>query len=267
MPKSGASFFYIAATFVCDVDIIPERADMRTGSFASIWLLALFSVVKVNPSVAYDLRTSPEKSLYTNAAYPYFIRIVFRFYGYAVDDLNVIDTQSFQRALATYASVNDASDSEDVIEINSLEEFNPAGNKGGKGASTNVDIRIYSKSIEHAQSVKLQLDKIRKSPTAIENIFKQEVQNMAGNTTRTVPSDFYIYVKYQGEIIANQPRTRNYWYLFASSIVSSLIGALVVTSQAFRRYDFDPLQAPTKTVDTGKYEYVIDTENEESKGQ
>ena len=58
---------------------------------------------------------------------------------------------------------------------------------------------------------------------------------MAGNTTRTVPSDFYIYVKYQGEIIANQPRTRNYWYLFASSIVSSLIGALVVTSQAFRR--------------------------------
>ena len=32
-------------------------------------------------------------------------------------------------------------------------------------------------------------------------------------------------------------------------------------------YDFDPLRAPTKTVDTGKYEYVIDTENEESKGQ
>ena len=55
--------------------------------------------------------------------------------------------------------------------------------------------------------------------------------------------------------------------MIASSIASSLIGAFVVMSQAFRRYDFDPLCAPTKTVDTGKYEYVIDTENEESKGQ
>ena len=78
---------------------------------------------------------------------------------------------------------------------------------------------------------------------------------------------FLYLCKYQGEIIANQPRTRNYWYLFASSIVSSLIGAFVVVSQAFRRYDFDPLRAPTKTADTGKYEYVVDTENEESKGQ
>ena len=240
---------------------------MRTGPFVSIWLLALLSIVKVKQSVAYDLKTSPEKSLYSNAAYPYFIRIVFRFYGYAIDDFNVIESQALQQTIAKYASIKYISGSEDVIEINSLEEFNPAGNKGGKGASTNVDIRIYSKSIEHAQSVKLQLNKIRQSSNAIENLFKQEVQNVAGNTTRTVPSDFYIYVKYQGEIIANQPRTRNYWYLFASSIVSSLIGALVVTSQAFRRYDFDPLRAPTKTVDTGKYEYVIDTENEESKGQ
>eukprot|EP00944_MAST-04C_sp_MAST-4C-sp1_P003606 g3606.t1 len=240
---------------------------MRTGPFVSIWLLALLSIVKVKPSVAYDLRTSRGKSLYTNAAYPFFVRIVFRFYGYGVDDLGVIEAQACQRAIATYVSLKYVSGSEDVIEINSVEVFNPAGNKGGKGASTNVDIRIYSKSIEHAQSVKLQLNKIRQSSNAIENLFKQEVQNVAGNTTRTVPSDFYIYVKYQGEIIANQPRSRNYWYLVASSIVSSLIGAFVVMSQAFRRYDFDPLQAPTKTVDTGKYEYVIDTENEESKGQ
>ena len=66
MPKSGAKPSSILLVpwwrNVCDVDVIPERAVMRTESFVSIWLLALFSVVKVNPSVAYDLRTSPEKN-------------------------------------------------------------------------------------------------------------------------------------------------------------------------------------------------------------
>ena len=240
---------------------------MRTAPFFSIWLLALLSVVKVKQSVAYDLQTSPEKSLYSNAAYPYFIRIVFRFYGYASNDLNAIETQALLQTIAKYVSIETISGSDDVIELNSLEEFNPAGDKGGKGASTNIDIRIYSKSIKHAQSIKLNLDKIRQSSSTIESIYKQEVQNMAGNTTHTVPTGFYIYVKYQAEIIANQPRSRNYWYLLASSILSAIIGAFVVMSQAFRRYDFDPLLGPSKAVDTGKYEYVVDTEDGESKSQ
>ena len=40
---------------------------------------------------------------------------------------------------------------------------------------------------------------------------------------------------------------------------------MVVATQAMRRYDFDPLNEPTQTSDTGKYEYVVD-DGEEKKG-
>ena len=56
---------------------------MRTEPFVSIWLLALLSIVKVKPSVAY-VKNKSSKSLYTNAAYPFYVRIVFRFYGYGI---------------------------------------------------------------------------------------------------------------------------------------------------------------------------------------
>ena len=49
-----------------------------------------------------------------------------------------------------------------------------------------------------------------------------------------------------------------------SCIVATIIGSMVVTTQAMRRYDFDPLNEPTQTVDTGKYEYVVDDGEEKT---
>ena len=101
---------------------------MRTGPFVSIWLLALLSIVKVKPSVAYDLRTSRGKSLYTNAAYPFYVRIVFRFLWVRarMNPLGVIEAQACQRAIATYVSLKYVSGSEDVIEINSVGGVQPS---------------------------------------------------------------------------------------------------------------------------------------------
>eukprot|EP00943_MAST-04B_sp_MAST-4B-sp1_P006430 g6430.t1 len=169
--------------------------------------------------------------------------------------------------LSNIAGVKNVSGSADVIEISSVKSFNPKGDKGGKGASTNVETKVYVVDVSSGHKFKFKINSYRDDRAPIEELFKKSVVIVYNNPNGTyaVPDGFYIYIQSRATIISNQDENRHYWHLLISSIFSALIGAFVITSQAFRRYDFDPLREPTQAVDLGKYEYVLDDGDSEEK--
>ena len=233
---------------------------------ATISVLLFIFLNNVNHVSGYDLATQPEKSLYAIPSYPYYVRNIFRFYGYSTTQITLVEKLAIEQTIATIANVRNVSGSTDVIEISSVSEFNPEGGRGGIGVSTTIETKVYVATLNNAQVFKLKINKMRDDRTEIETLFKDSVKAIAtSNSTNLIPDGFYIFMQYSAEIHANQPINRNYWQLLISCIVATIIGSMVVTTQAMRRYDFDPLNEPTQTVDTGKYEYVVD-DGEEKKG-
>ncbi len=216
---------------------------------------------------AYDLETEPTKSLHADPRYPFYVHTIFRFYQYSSDEITYIERSALEMTLNTIADVKNVSGSADVTEISSVVSFNPKGDKGGKGASTTIETKVYVTDVSSGHKFKFKINSYRDDRTPIEELFKKSIViiNNNPNKTYTVPDGFYIYIYTRATIVSNQDENRHYWHLLISSIFSALIGSFVITSQALRRYDFNPLNEPTQAVDQGKYEYVLDDDSEEKK--
>ena len=92
---------------------------------------------------AYDLEKEPTKSLHADPRYPFYVHTTFRFYQYSDSEITSIERSALEMTLSNIAGVKNVSGSADVIEISSVKSFNPKGDKGGKGASTNVETKVY----------------------------------------------------------------------------------------------------------------------------
>ncbi len=235
--------------------------------FITIFVLSILFLKGIRVK-AYDLESEPTKSLYADPRYPFYVYTTFRFYQYSSDEITQIEKLAFELTLRSLANFKNVSHSADVIEISSVTEFNPKGDRGGKGASTMIETKVYVTDVSDGHKIKVKINSYRDDRSPIEELFKKSIASMSNaNQTYTVPDGFYIYIHSRATIITNENENRHYWHLLISSIFSALVGSLVITSQALRRYDFNPLNEPTQAVDHGKYEYVIDDgDGEEKKG-
>ena len=208
--------------------------------------------------------TTVESSLVGSPAYSAYVRMVIRFFNHPYSDFSdsLEEQQIFEDSIAAVCTPSFGGSPHEAIQLTDFTEHDPEGSKGGPGNSFDIDFKIFVKTSEEAKNIKIALVKVRDDINLLETNFTGLYKT---RKNKALSSSFKMYAVWGPETLMNESPGRNNGKLVASSTLCAMIGVIIVVSQAFRRYDFDPTLPPTTKESNSKWEYVLEKEGDEEK--